>query len=98
MRMSVCPVLARAGVGAVVALGLVACGGDDGSGSAQSPTSTAAPTDPVTQPPPPTPEAASPPSAMPDITVVDVASGAEVALGSLVPSDRPLLVWFWAPS
>jgi len=92
-------VLARAGVGALVVLSLVACGGDGGSGSAQSPTSTAAPTQPsATQPPAPPPEAAPPPSAIPDITVRDVASGAEFALGSLVPSDRPLLVWFWAPS
>jgi hypothetical protein len=36
-------------------------------------------------------------SDIPAVTVRDVASGDEFALGSIVPSERPVLVWFWAP-
>ena len=34
---------------------------------------------------------------LPDLEVVDVATGTPVQLRSLVPSDRPTLLWFWAP-
>jgi hypothetical protein len=34
---------------------------------------------------------------IPDVTVRNVATGAEVALRDVVPADRPTLVWFWAP-
>jgi hypothetical protein len=36
-------------------------------------------------------------SVLPDVIVRDVATGAEMPLASLVPAERPLLVWFWAP-
>jgi hypothetical protein len=36
-------------------------------------------------------------SVLPAIEVLDVASGTSVDLGSLVPADRPTLLWFWAP-
>jgi hypothetical protein len=29
--------------------------------------------------------------------VVDVATGGTVALASLLPADKPVLVWMWAP-
>ena len=35
-------------------------------------------------------------SALPDLTVDDVAGG-KVQLASLAPAAQPLLVWFWAP-
>jgi len=35
---------------------------------------------------------------LPAVSVKDVAGGPDVTLTSLVPSDRLLLVWFWAPS
>ncbi len=34
---------------------------------------------------------------LPDLSVTDVESGSEVSLQSLVPADRPVLLWFWAP-
>ncbi len=34
---------------------------------------------------------------LPELTVTDVGAGTEVALTSLVPADRPVLLWFWAP-
>ena len=33
----------------------------------------------------------------PDVVVLDVATGEEVALPSLAPSSTPLLLWMWAP-
>ncbi len=35
---------------------------------------------------------------LPAVTVKDVAGGPDVNLTSLVPSNKLLLVWFWAPS
>ena len=34
---------------------------------------------------------------VPDLEMVDVASGGNVRLASLVTGDTPLLLWFWAP-
>ena len=34
---------------------------------------------------------------VPDLEMVDVASGSNVRLASLVTGDTPLLLWFWAP-
>lgn len=81
-------------VGAVAMAGLVACGGGAGEDSAGrgSTQSESTPTGPEA------PGGASEgTSAIPDLTVLDVASGGEFALGSLIPADRPVLVWFWAP-
>lgn len=41
--------------------------------------------------------AASIPASARSRTVTDVATGQGVPLGSLLPTDRALLVWFWAP-
>ena len=82
-------------VSALAALGLVACGGG-GNGPAGRPAAptgnpqAAGPVAPGAQPDPGT-------SDIPAVTVRDVASGDEFALGSVVPSERPVLVWFWAP-
>lgn len=81
-------------VATLAALGLVACGGGGGSGSAGSGAPTAeAPRGAG----PPAPGTAPRTSAIPEVTVLDVTSGDEFALGSIVPSERPVLVWFWAP-
>lgn len=34
---------------------------------------------------------------LPSVEVVNVATGQEFDFASLVPAERPLLVWFWAP-
>lgn len=36
-------------------------------------------------------------SALPDVVVNDVGAGGEISLQTLAPSDRPTLLWFWAP-
>ena len=36
-------------------------------------------------------------NALPDLSVSDLATGEPMALQSLVPADRPVLLWFWAP-
>jgi ABC-type glycerol-3-phosphate transport system substrate-binding protein len=64
-------------------LGLAACG------ASSDPSSTAAEADASGD--------SDVPSALPDVDVVDVGAGATVNLRSLLPSDRPLLIWFWAP-
>jgi hypothetical protein len=33
----------------------------------------------------------------PDVVLTDVETGAEVDMAALLPADRPLLLWFWAP-
>lgn len=37
-----------------------------------------------------------PPSDLPEVVVVDLGGG-EQYLPALAPSDRPILLWFWAP-
>lgn len=34
---------------------------------------------------------------LPRVEVVDVTADRPVELSSLLPADRPLLLWFWAP-
>lgn len=34
---------------------------------------------------------------LPVVDVLDVANGSKVAFGDLSPSEKPLLLWFWAP-
>ena len=34
---------------------------------------------------------------MPAVDVLDVATGGKVPFAKLNPSDKPLLLWFWAP-
>lgn len=42
-------------------------------------------------------EAARDDSVVPKVAVLDVGTGDTVDLGSLVPAQRPILLWFWAP-
>ena len=91
--------LRRAGLLAVVALVAVACGGDgDGGDSDGVAAPAAAPSLATTA----TSTAAAPPAPsvaveVPDAVLTDVASGEEVSLRSMVPAERPVLFWFWAP-
>ena len=38
-----------------------------------------------------------PASDLPSVEIIDVATGATVNLAGFAPSDRPLVLWFWAP-
>lgn len=69
---------------------------------AEVPPTTDAPTDapPAQEPEAPVTSAAeepTPPSDLPDVPLIDLATGAEFSVASLVPSDTPILLWFWAP-
>ena len=66
----------------------VACGG--GSVSPGSSGATGAPATAQTGP-------AAVRTDVPDVTVRDVATGADVNLRALALPDRPTLYWFWAP-
>lgn len=93
---------------AAVAVAVAACGGggdDDADVSAGGTEITNPDATQPTEPSAPT-ESSAPPEAdapaeeatfLPDIEVVDVASGEPVALRSLASADRPTLLWFWAP-
>jgi hypothetical protein len=37
------------------------------------------------------------PSPLPAVEVRDLGTGASTDLAGLLPADRPLLMWFWAP-
>ena len=72
---------------------LAACARTAGPGPAPAADPTADP--PVaTQPPSPAPAG----SDIPAVDVVELASGTTVGLASIAPSERPTLVWFWAPT
>lgn len=80
------PPLRRVAAGLVVAGALFVTGcGDDSSGSGGQ----AAAVD----------EGGSPlaAEAVSTLPLINVADGAEVALGDVAASDRPTLLWFWAP-
>lgn len=51
----------------------------------------------ATQPPATTARAITGTSPLPAIDVVDVVSGATVGLKGILPADKPVLVWMWAP-
>ena len=92
---------------AAVALAVAACGGDDPEVGVDAGATTEAPaasdtsaapvddadTDPTEAPDDNAPDA----SFLPDIEVVDVASGDTVALRSVASANQPTLLWFWAP-
>lgn len=86
-------------VAACLAMVAVACGGGDDSPAESSPASTPAPA--PTQEPAiesaPEGAAPAPASDLPSVDLVNVDTGATVNLASFAPSDRPLVLWFWAP-
>ncbi len=93
-RMPAVRVVAPAVVAAVLTAGLSACGGGgDGVVSADVPTAAA-----IVDPSAVSAGAASAPNtALPDVQVVRVASNETVALQTLAPTGKPMLLWFWAP-
>jgi thiol-disulfide isomerase/thioredoxin len=85
---------------AVAVLALTGCSSSgDGDtappgSSASTPAASPAPIGPVA----PDPAARlSPDSIVPDVQVVEVGSGAPVSLPGAVASDKPVLLWAWAP-
>lgn len=67
--------------------------------SSAAATATSAPTETsgaaeTTVAPPTTAAVTSP---LPAVDVLDVATGDTVNFASLIPADRPVLLWFWAP-
>lgn len=93
----------------ILAISAAACGDNIDSpetAPAEAPAPTEAPTpteapEPATESTAPAPEPATestaPASDLPSVELVDVATGANVNLTSFAPSDRPLVLWFWAP-
>jgi len=75
-----------AGVAIAAALVSSACGGDGSSAGPATAGGTSGPGVAV--------EGAGP---LPAVDVVDVTSGETVNLGSLLPADKPTLVWMWSP-
>ncbi len=74
---------------------LAACGGNDGSDAAGSPSGT-------TLTPPPDdieldPAADTVANQLPDVVVDDVGAGNKVNLRNLAPADTPILLWMYAP-
>lgn len=71
--------------------------------ASSSPSSAPAPSEvPANEPEPSAPAPSEPPpadvvEALPDVTVQDVTAGTQVSLASLLPADRPILLWMWAP-
>lgn len=99
----------RGGAIALVLL-LAGCGGGSTltAGGSTSPTTSPGPsaTGPGTTVPSPTvsgPAASAEPqgdrsaSILPSVEMTDVARGTTVDLASLIPAQRPVLLWFWAP-
>ena len=78
---------AAAGIALAGALALSACGGGGDSSAGPATARDSSGTDAAA-------EGASP---LPAVNVVDVISGETVALDSLLPADKPTLVWMWAP-
>lgn len=79
---------------AVAALGLVGCGGNtvaDGDAAAPSPTGAS-----VTETGGATTTAVGS-SIVPAVDVIDVSTGRPVALRATTATDRPTLIWMWAP-
>ncbi|MGD9526225.1 MAG: TlpA family protein disulfide reductase [Dehalococcoidia bacterium] len=70
---------------------VTATGLSAGSQSATTPTSSEAVQGPRAAP------ALSPDNVVPAVPVIDVRTGENVDLGSVVPSDKPVLLWAWAP-
>ncbi len=88
-------------------LAVAACGGGStgvaaGGGSTETSLAATAPStaasSPVpssADPAPPAPRSSS--GALPGLTVNDVGAGTRIDLASVATTQRPLLVWFWAP-
>ena len=67
------------------------------TGSADSDSQTPAPAETESDDPAETAAPLQVSADVPDLELIDVATGSEVQLRSLFPSDTPVLLWFWAP-
>lgn len=67
-------------------LGAAACGGSDSTSNLAAAPAGDEPA-----------AAASAVNQLPDVDVIDVASGDEINLAGFAPSDKPIVLWFWAP-
>jgi hypothetical protein len=76
----------RLAVAAGAVLLLAACGGGGSTATGSA--------DPGVRPDLPVASASSP---LPDVTVRDVTNDAWVQFADLLPAERPVLFWFWAP-
>jgi hypothetical protein len=75
---------------ATVGLLLMACGASDRPATSAGPPDQPGVGDSV-------PAAVTEPSPLPAVEVRDLGTGASADLAGLLPADRPLLIWFWAP-
>ena len=80
-------------------LSATACGSGDNNPESSSPAQTQAPalTAAPAQTQAPESTAPAPTSDLPSVEMVNVTNGATVNLASFAPSDRPIVLWFWAP-
>jgi hypothetical protein len=79
----------------------------DEAASGEEPDPTARPEVPTAAPvtedepaPEPSPTAAAEPAGenqLPNVNVIDIATGDEVLLSSYAPAATPIVLWFWAP-
>ncbi len=76
-----------------VLLFAAACGGDDDSAATETGAGSARADTPAEGPL----LVDQAETALPAVDVVDVTTGEQINLQSLAPSNRPLLLWFWAP-
>lgn len=81
------PTRRTAGLLLAATLALAACGGASAPGTGA----------PQTGSEPGAAPGAESSSALPAVDVVDIATGGDVALASVLPADKPVLVWMWAP-
>lgn len=88
-----------AGAGAGAAVTVTTAPATSATTAARATTATAGPADTSAPTTGASPSSGAPaaPSPLPDVTVLDAGTGADVALAGLLPADRPLLIWFWAP-
>ena len=75
----------------IAALALFAASCGDSEPATPAP-ATPAPAETATAAATPVPE-----SDLPSVDLINVATGATVNLASFAPSDRPVVLWFWAP-
>lgn len=83
------PIRRTTGLLLAATLALAACGGTSGSSSGTGAAQTGV--DPGVA------SGAESASPLPAVDVVNIATGETVALAGLLPADKPVLVWMWAP-
>ena len=80
-------------------VGATACGSGDDNPESSPPAQTQAPAPTAAPAQTQAPEnpAPAPTSELPSVEMVNVTTRASVNLASFAPSDRPIVLWFWAP-